>query len=157
MTRTRSRGRRPSHAVRSVIAATTLAAGLTSGAVVASQEAAATPLTPMACPQGRVIDLSGSSVVQSNNTTVAIDQWTISGAGSIRRVSGQAHFAGGAGPLVGSTSGTGVDFVIAWSTTSWGIYTGRLNRNNSLTGTSYDLFTPTTRATWNTPGSAKCV
>jgi hypothetical protein len=139
-------------------AATTLVAGLGSGVVAASQEAAAaTTLAPMACRQGGVVDLSGKSIVQSNNTTVSIDSWTIYGAGSNRRVSGQAHFAGGSGPLTGSTSSAGVDFIITWSGTSLGVYTGRLSPHNLLSGSGYDLYNPTTRATWYTSGPARCV
>jgi hypothetical protein len=160
-----------------VIAATTLAAALTGGLAISAQETAAaapspadgaftpetgsarTTLAPMACRQGRVVDLSGSSLIQDNGATVIIDSWVIStqATPSSRWVSGRAHSGGGTGNLFGTTSNTGVDFVITWSATSAGMYAGTLDRNNSLSGSTFDIHTPSSRAHWNADGVARCV
>jgi len=117
-----------------------------------------------ACPQW---DISGKmGLVQTNNITPSVDlkqtDTGIHGTANWSRLvdggflNGQdAQFASGTVDAV--LDGDTIDMTIYWDDQTTGVYTGRINAEGRITGSTYDAQHPQTIANWHSDRTLKCL
>ena len=134
--------------------AVSLALALSVGGV-AQARAASADATPSA-PQTVAVAAPGFyaggvwQLHQRGGTVVTLDL-TQDGSG---RLYGSASYSGGDGTVrVGRVDGLGIFFIIRWRNGAEGRYEGRLGADRRLSGTTFDLRTPSSQATWFTTRS----
>jgi hypothetical protein len=127
------------------------------GALLAAALAAfaAVPATAQACSQW---DISRAVIRQSNGYFVIFE---FDQAGTLLRGPARALDRRGNPVLRGDVEGTltrdAIHFTVTWNSFSAGIYDGKVDADGLVFGTSYDKYTPTSTATWNTSRRATCV
>lgn len=132
-------------------------------AIVGTVSLCSSLATPASAACNGQWDLSGPWVIQqTNGYTVTV---TIRQAGP--SLSGQAKFTSNegrmskrsSGPLSGTVRGTAISFDIPWSFPGrpHGKYTGIVDDQGRIGGTTYDRNKPTARAGWHGNRSARCV
>jgi hypothetical protein len=123
--------------------------------VTAMVALAAVPAPAQACSQW---DISRAVIRQSNGYFVIFE---FDQAGTLLRGPAQAKDRRGnpvlRGDVEGTLQGATIHFTVTWNSFSAGIYDGKVDGDGLVFGTSYDKYTPTSTATWNTSRRATCV
>ena len=108
-----------------------------------------------ACSQWNI---SRAVIRQSNGYFVIFE---FDQAGTLLRGPAQAKDRRGnpvlRGDVEGTLNGADIHFTVTWNSFSAGIYDGKVDADGLVFGTSYDKYTPTSTATWNTSRRANCV
>lgn len=116
-----------------------------------------------ACPRW---DVSGPlDLVQTNGSTVTANlvQTDTGLQGDARYgydrddgpFDGYSYYAVG-GSVDGTLNGDTLDFTIYWTNQTTGVYTGRINSQGRVTGSTYDAQHPQTIANWHSGRTLKC-
>jgi len=122
----------------------------------AFQTATAEALGPSRCYQW---DIGQARFNQSNGWVVQFDFRH----GAFRTFGGQARTWDNRGNFAGfgTVQGTMIDddlnFSIRWNSGATGIYYSRLNRFGQAFGTTWDMYRPSSQATWWMVDSARCL
>jgi hypothetical protein len=105
-------------------------------------------------------------LAQTNGTVVTADlQQTDTG------IQGSAHYTvdhddglfqghnyyGVGGSVDGTLNGDSLDITIYWTNQTTGVYTGRINPQGRITGSTYDALHPQTMANWHSDRTLKCL
>jgi len=127
--------------ITTILTSATMAAALLAGSSTAAQAAT--------CSSWKMP--SKTTLIQSNgykvNLVYATDrQWHATASGGLR-----------SNEIVFSSSGPrSVRYVITWTNGSGGVYTGSIDNDGFVSGTTVDRFKPTSRAYWRMTNLARC-
>jgi hypothetical protein len=127
--------------ITTILTSATLAAALLAGSSTAAQAAT--------CSSWKLP--TKTTLIQSNgykvNLVYATDRQWYATAGGLR-----------SNEIVYSSSGPrSVRYVITWTNGSGGVYTGTIDGDGFVSGTTVDRFKPTSRASWRMTNLARCV
>lgn len=110
-------------------------------------------------------DLGSIALKQSNDAFVSVGlrregsglTGTAAWSGSTRDGNEQVSTGDNGVVVEGAHSGDRLDFVIRWGAGSVGVYSGRIDPNGNVAGTTFDRTHPQSRASWSTIKPLRCI